>query len=79
MKPVFESKLHVSDPKCGRLNFTIMMDPMGSHPNDFLSGGHLLGTSFYCSDDDESAKLCCFCNQDAGCSSLKIEKITSPA
>ena len=82
MKPVFESKLHVSDPRCGRLNFTIMMDPrdpIGSQPNDFLSGGHLFGIKFYCSDEDESAKLCCFCNQDAGCSSLKIEKVTSPA
>ena len=53
MKTVFEVKFHV----------TIMI--MMSHTLKlFLSGSLHFRIKFYCSDEDESSKLCCFCHQD---------------
>ena len=50
-----------------------------SHSNFFLSGSLHFRIKFYCSDEDQSSKLCCFCLQDdARChgDAPLLEKIT---
>jgi hypothetical protein len=51
-----------------------------SHSNFFLSGSLHFRLKFYCSDEDQSSKLCCFRLQDdARChgDAPLLEKITT--
>jgi hypothetical protein len=73
MKPVFVSKIHVSDPRCGRLNFTIMM---GHIPIIFWVGGIFLELYFTAVIRMKRLNFVVFATKmHAGCSSVKIEKI----